>query len=70
MDLAQTLTEKQAAARLQLKPQTLNKWRSRRRGPKYLKVGGRVRYRASDLETFLAASVVDPSEPRRKRGSR
>ena len=61
MELERTLNETEAAMRLQMMSETLKKWRQRGKGPKYLKVGGRVRYRLSDLTTFLEASVVDPS---------
>lgn len=39
----------------QIKVQTLAKWRSLRRGPPYVKFGGRVLYRLADLEAFEAA---------------
>jgi hypothetical protein len=39
---------------------TMMRWRARGVGPRYIKMGGRVFYRVSDLEEFLAASVVDP----------
>ncbi len=35
-------------------------WRRLGRGPKYLKLGGMVAYRRSDLEAFLRVSVVTP----------
>jgi predicted DNA-binding transcriptional regulator AlpA len=38
---------------------TLDNWRWQRRGPRYVKVGGRVVYRRSDLETFMAACAVE-----------
>lgn len=38
---------------LGLPPQTLAQWRSRRKGPTYLKVGRHVRYRWSDVEKWL-----------------
>ena len=41
-------------------PETLDTWRSRGRGPKYVKIGGKVFYRISDLDAFIAANVVDP----------
>lgn len=55
----QLLTTAQAAAYLHLSPSTLEKMRCYGRGPKYLKVGGRVLYRTADLEAFLEACVVE-----------
>jgi len=72
MDGNDTLKEKDAASYIGFKAQTLNKWRSRKRGPAYLRIGGKIRYLRSDLDTFLSASRVDPAatpklQPRRKR---
>jgi hypothetical protein len=51
-------------------PATLNTWRSRGRGPKYVKIGGRVLYRPQDLRDYIEANVIDPthvaSTPRRR----
>lgn len=38
---------------LGLQPRTLENWRTLGRGPCYVKVGGRVRYRTSDLLEWL-----------------
>lgn len=43
------LNEDQLASRWQLKSATLRKWRSQRTGPKYVKVGGRIRYLIDDV---------------------
>jgi hypothetical protein len=43
-----------AAAYLCLSPRTLELWRAKGNGPRYVKMGGkRVLYRQSDLETFI-----------------
>lgn len=34
---------------------TLANWRSQATGPKYVKAGGRVRYRLSDVESWLTS---------------
>jgi predicted DNA-binding transcriptional regulator AlpA len=54
------LDQRQAAARLGLpSARTLEAWRSRGYGPPFLRLSPRlVRYRASDLEQWLAARVV------------
>ena len=39
---------------------TLQWWRTKGRGPKYWKAGGRVIYAKSDLDDFRAANRVDP----------
>ena len=56
------LTTPQAADVLGLRPQTLHDWRSRGRGPAYLRLGGRaVRYRYSDLVAWADAQRVEPA---------
>jgi len=47
------LTTKEAAAYLNIKPETLTTWRWAGKGPKAVKVGSSVRYRMSDLEAFI-----------------
>lgn len=42
------------AAQLRLKPDTLYQWKLRGIGPKPLKVGGRLRYRQSDVDAYVA----------------
>ncbi len=53
------LTTPQAAAWLNLKPQTLRKWRHQGKGPRFVRLGtGRqspAAYRLSDLEAWLEA---------------
>lgn len=51
------LTTRQAAAIVGLKPNTLEIWRLRGTGPKYIKFGRAVRYRQSDLETYIEAQT-------------
>ncbi|SMY07242.1 Helix-turn-helix domain protein [Flavimaricola marinus] len=48
------LNTKLAARQLSVSPQTLEKWRSQNRGPRFVKVGGTaVRYRSVDLDAFV-----------------
>ena len=49
--------ETQTAAFLGLRRSTLQRWRWAGKGPRYLKVGGAVRYRLSDLSEFLEGAV-------------
>lgn len=51
--MKELLTEKEAAAFLSMERNTLNKWRSTGKGPKYYKIGGAVRYKIADLEAFI-----------------
>jgi excisionase family DNA binding protein len=48
-----TLRVREAASRLGLSASTLNKWRTQGRGPKFVKLGRSVCYRATDLEAWL-----------------
>jgi excisionase family DNA binding protein len=53
------LTREEAAAYLDVKPQTLACWATTKRyGLKYIRVGRNVRYRQADLDRFLAARTV------------
>ena len=56
-----------AAEFLGTSKKTVQDWRYRGLGPRYLKYGpgkSSVRYLRSDLEAFRAASTVDPGEAR------
>lgn len=48
----QYINEKALAARWGLSPRTLQRWRYQGKGPAHLKLGGRVLYRLSDIETW------------------
>jgi hypothetical protein len=53
----QHLDQKGLAKRWLISPRTLEQWRWQGRGPEYLKIGGRVVYRISDIEAFESASL-------------
>lgn len=55
------LSEKEAAAYRGLSPKTLRNERALGRGPRYIRQGGHIAYRRSDLERYLEACAVDPS---------
>ena len=58
------LKEGEAAEILNLEVATLRRWRWSARGPRYLKLGGAVRYELVDIESFKEAgrraSTSDP----------
>ena len=41
------------------RPQTWRLWRAKKKGPSYLKVGGRVFYTGAELNKWLAISMVE-----------
>jgi hypothetical protein len=45
------------ARRWLISPRTLEQWRWQGRGPRFLKIGGRVVYRLSDIEAFESANL-------------
>jgi hypothetical protein len=57
-DVHDLLTDAQLAIRWQLSRGTLANQRSQGRGPAYLKLAGRVRYRLSDIEAYEQAGFV------------
>lgn len=57
-----TLDAREAAKYLGISVHTLDTWRSTKRHViPYLKVGGRIRYRKSDLDAWLESCVVVPA---------
>lgn len=52
------LDERQAASFLGIAAATLRNWRYLRKGPSFVKMFGAVRYRQSDLMTFLRLRTV------------
>jgi len=61
---ATTESPKETAVRLGVEPSTLANWRWSGRGPRHVKVGGRVRYRLVDIAEYLdrqtRTSTSDP----------
>jgi hypothetical protein len=52
---AHHLNQIHLARRWCMSPRTLERWRHEKKGPQYLKVGGRVLYCLADIEAFEAA---------------
>jgi hypothetical protein len=49
--------QEQLARRWSISPRTLERWRWLRQGPPYLRIGGRVVYRLSDVENYEASKL-------------
>jgi excisionase family DNA binding protein len=58
------LTEQQAAQVLTVKEKTLQAWRVRGGGPKFVKLGRCVRYRREDLDKFLDERTMTHTQAR------
>ena len=54
------LTQTDLASRWRISERTLERWRWRKLGPPYLKVGGRVVYRLSDVLAYEAGQRRAP----------
>lgn len=52
----------EAADYLNIRPNTLEVWRCKHKGPRYSKLGTRVLYDVDDLEEFFKARAVDTME--------
>jgi hypothetical protein len=53
----QNLDEKELARRWRMSPRTLQGWRQRGKGPRYMKIEGRVIYPIPEVEACEAASL-------------
>jgi len=56
------VNQKELAARWKISHRTLERWRWAQEGPRYLKIGGRVVYRLSDVEAFERQVQSVPDE--------
>lgn len=54
------MNSQELAAALDVKPETLEAWRSKGLGPHFAKLGQAVFYRAEDLVDWIAASIFVP----------
>lgn len=54
------LDDAQAAKFLNIATGTLPVWRTKGKGPKYLKISKCVRYRVADLEEYIQKNTVTP----------
>lgn len=64
MERTDCLSEKLLARRWGLSHRTLERWRHDEIGPAYLKIGGRIVYRLSDIEAYEAVqqrNVIVPA---------
>jgi predicted DNA-binding transcriptional regulator AlpA len=61
-ELTVLLDTAEAAAYLRMAKQTLAKWRSQGRGPSYVRLGGAVFYRLSELDQYIEAGVTSPEK--------
>ena len=70
MAISELLTEAQAAEKLNVTCGTLQVWRATQRyALKYVKIGGKVRYRPQDIEAFIESRVMPGDGSRPHRGS-
>ncbi|WP_240371985.1 helix-turn-helix domain-containing protein [Brevibacterium zhoupengii] len=51
-----TLTREQAAEYLNIPQGTLDVWRTRKKGPCYVRMGRNIRYRVTTLDAYLLAN--------------
>ncbi len=54
------LNEFDLAKRWNISERTLQRWRWKKKGPPYLKIGGRVAYRLSDVEAWEEENLKKP----------
>ena len=54
---AHHLNQVELGRRWRISHRTLERWRWLKRGPQYLKIGGRVVYRLEDVEAYEAEQV-------------
>ncbi|WP_018716638.1 helix-turn-helix domain-containing protein [Arhodomonas aquaeolei] len=54
------LTQAEAADYLRVTRRTLYRWRHERRGPRWTYAGRQIRYRRTDLDSYLDARTAEP----------
>lgn len=58
-----TLTDVEVASRLGVSRFTVRSWRLKGVGPRFLKMGRAVRYRAQDVDDYERQALVEPLTP-------
>lgn len=58
--VCEMMLQVELARRWKLSPRTLERFRYEKKGPPYIKIGGRVVYRVSDIEAFEQDGLVLP----------
>ncbi|WP_245853250.1 helix-turn-helix transcriptional regulator [Maliponia aquimaris] len=58
------MTQKELADRWTISHRTLERWRWAGEGPAYMKLGGRVVYRVSDIEAFEQEVIHSTADQR------
>ncbi len=64
------ISQNELAKRWQISEATLERWRSQRKGPQFLRLGGQVRYRLADVEAYELEKlevVADTQHPQNVR---
>jgi hypothetical protein len=62
----QLMTQEEVAFRWKISEATLERDRTMKKGCRYMKIGGLIRYRLSDVEAYENECTVDPSAIRAK----
>ena len=62
------LTDHDVAAICNVSIGSVRRWRLRRCGPRYLRIGASVRYRPEDISVWLISLDVEPQATARPRG--
>ncbi len=60
--LNQKLNTVEAAIHLGIRPNTLEVWRCKHKGPRYSKIGSRVLYDINDLEEFFKGRSIETGD--------
>jgi len=60
------LTEKDVAKQIKVSLASIRRWRLAQRGPRFIKVGALVRYRAEDLEQWLQTLPAGGTAPQQQ----
>lgn len=55
------LTVKETAVYLGTTPGNIYDWVKNGKGPRHVRMGRSIRYRLSDLESYITARIVEPS---------
>lgn len=53
-----TLDTAATARQIGVSASTLNSWRSRKKGPKYIRIAGRIRYLKTDVQEWLEKEIA------------